>query len=66
MIVLRITNACRKTKHYDFHHQNSTKKHHSGIGLSNVKKSVEKYSGVIHIMQEEGQFCVSITFDDYM
>lgn len=64
LIALRITNTCRETEAHEFCFHRSTKKHHSGIGLSNVKKAVEKYNGVIRVHQEKCQFCVSITFND--
>ena len=66
LIVLRITNACKEMESYEFHFHHSTKANHSGIGLSNVRKAVEKYNGVIRIHQEKYQFCVSITFNDNM
>lgn len=54
LIVFRITNPCK----------NTTKMNHSGIGLSNVKKAVKKYEGIINISHEENQFCVSVTFNE--
>lgn len=64
LIVFRITNSCRETKPEKLHYRRSTKANHSGIGLSNVKKAVEKYDGILNVNQEENQFCVSITFTD--
>ena len=40
----------------------STKKGHSGIGLSNVKKSVKKYNGTMNVKTENNTFQVSIIF----
>lgn len=64
LIVFRITNSCRETEPEKLHYRHSTKANHSGIGLSNVKKAVEKYDGILNVNQEENQFCVSITFTD--
>ncbi|WP_295219771.1 sensor histidine kinase [Ruminococcus sp.] len=64
LIVLRITNACKETEPREFRFHHSTKAYHSGIGLSNVRKAVEKYNGVFRVHQEKCQFCVSITFND--
>jgi len=38
----------------------TTKKGHSGLGLTSVKKSVEKYSGVLTYETEENKFTISI------
>lgn len=64
LIVFRIKNSCRETEPEKLHYRHSTKANHSGIGLSNVKKAVEKYDGILNVNQEENQFCVSITFTD--
>ncbi len=64
LIVIRITNSCKDTDTNEFCLHHSTKANHSGIGLSNVKKAVEKYDGVFSIKQEENQFCVSVTFNE--
>ncbi len=66
LIVIRITNSCKDTDTNAFHFHHSTKANHSGIGLSNVKKSVKKYDGVLSIQQEKNQFCVSVTFNENM
>jgi len=64
LIALRITNSCKDSEENEFQFHRSTKANHSGIGLSNVKKSVEKYNGVFSVKQEKNQFCVSITFSE--
>lgn len=64
LIVLRITNNCRDQKNHKVQIYHSSKPHHSGIGLSNVRKAVEKYDGIMCVYQEESQFAVSITFLD--
>lgn len=64
LIVLRITNSCRESEQHEFRFHHSTKVNHSGIGLSNVKKAVEKYNGVFAVQQRKNQFCVSITFTE--
>lgn len=66
LIVIRITNSCKHSDTSEFCFYHSTKENHSGIGLSNVRKSVEKYEGVFSVRQEENQFCVSITFNENM
>ena len=65
LIVLRITNSCKDTESKEFHFHCSTKANHYGIGLSNVKKAVEKYDGVFSVNQDKNQFCVSITFSEH-
>lgn len=40
----------------------TTKKGHLGLGLTSVKKSVEKYSGVLTYEIEENNFTISILF----
>lgn len=66
LIVLRITNSCIKTATNKFKFHHSTKSNHSGIGLSNVKKAVERYDGVFTVQQNENQFCVSVTFSEHI
>jgi len=61
LIVFRITNLCPVTKN-EWSYKKSTKPNHSGIGLSNVQKAVEKYDGVMNVVCENNQFCVSLTF----
>ncbi|MCM1227582.1 MAG: ATP-binding protein [Clostridium sp.] len=63
LIVFRITNPCKNSLIHMLPNNTSTKLNHSGIGLSNVKKAVKKYNGIINISHEENQFCVSITFN---
>lgn len=66
LIVLRITNSCKETESKEFHFHHSTKINHYGIGLSNVKKAVEKYDGVFSIQQDINQFCASVTFSEHI
>ena len=64
LIVFRMTNSCKDMTNQPFQYYRSTKPSQSGIGLSNVKKAVEKYDGIMNINQEKNKFCVSITFND--
>ena len=62
LIAVKITNPCEDMTHINKGH--STKKEHSGIGLMNVKKAVDKYEGVFSVKHSEKEFCVSITFNE--
>lgn len=62
LIVIKITNPCADFNISDIKFGRSTKKNHSGIGLSNVRKAVEKYEGIMNVKKENNMFCVSITF----
>lgn len=62
LIVIKITNPCADFNISDIKFGRSTKKNHSGIGLSNVRKAVEKYEGIMNVKNENNMFCVSITF----
>jgi sensor histidine kinase len=62
LIVIKITNSCRESNATQMHLGYTTKKNHSGIGLSNVRKAVEKYEGIMSVRQKENLFCISITF----
>ncbi len=62
LIVIKITNPCADFNISDVKFGRSTKKNHSGIGLSNVRKAVEKYEGIMNVKKENNIFCVSITF----
>lgn len=62
LIVIKITNPCADFNISDVKFGRSTKKNHSGIGLSNVRKAVEKYEGIMNVKKENNMFCVSITF----
>lgn len=62
LIVIKITNPCANFNISDIKIGHSTKKNHSGIGLSNVRKAVEKYEGIMNVKKENNMFCVSITF----
>lgn len=62
LIVIKITNPCVNFNISDIEFGRSTKKNHSGIGLSNVKKAVEKYEGIMNIESKNFMFSVTITF----
>ena len=62
LIVIKVTNPCVDVNLSDIKFGRSTKKNHSGIGLSNVRKAVEKYEGIMNVKKENNIFCVSITF----
>lgn len=62
LIVIKITNPCADFNISDVKFGRSTKKNHSGIGLSNVRKAVEKYERIMNVKKENNMFCVSITF----
>lgn len=62
LIVIKITNPCADFNISDIKFGRSTKKNHSGIGLSNVRKAVEKYEGIMNVENEKFMFSVTITF----
>lgn len=62
LIVVKIINSCRDSVLPHTHFGHSTKENHSGIGLSNVRKAVERYEGIMKIKQRDNLFCVLITF----
>lgn len=49
MLIIRIENSCTNQLEYNDKRIKSTKKNHFGIGLYNVKETVEKYMGVFEI-----------------
>ncbi len=61
LIALRITNTCAHTRTEPPQKRHSTKKNHTGIGLSNVQKTVEKYEGVVSVKTKREIFQVSVT-----
>ncbi len=61
LIALRITNTCAYKGAELPQKWHSTKKNHTGIGLSNVQKTVEKYEGVVSIKTKREIFQVSVT-----
>lgn len=61
LIALRITNSCIYTETKNPQKWHSTKKNHTGIGLSNVQKTVEKYEGVVSVKTKQEIFQVSVT-----
>lgn len=62
LIVIKITNPCADFNITDIKFGRSTKKNHSGIGLSNVRKAVEKYEGIMKVENKNFMFSVTITF----
>lgn len=62
LIVIKITNSCADNHISNIKFGHSTKENHSGIGLFNVRKAVEKYEGIMDIKRDNNTFCVSITF----
>lgn len=61
LIALRITNSCIYKGENLPQKWHSTKNNHTGIGLSNVQKTVEKYDGVVSIKTKQAVFQVSVT-----
>lgn len=61
LISLRITNTCVSKGAELPKKWHSTKKNHTGIGLYNVKKAVEKYEGIVSIKTKQKLFQVSVT-----
>ncbi|HEZ7986805.1 MAG TPA: GHKL domain-containing protein [Ruminococcus sp.] len=61
LIALRITNTCIYKGEELPQKWHSTKKNHTGIGLSNVQKTVEKYEGVVSVKTKQEIFQVSVT-----
>lgn len=61
LIALRITNICIYKGAELPQKWHSTKKNHTGIGLSNVQKTVEKYEGVVSVKTKREMFQVSVT-----
>ncbi len=61
LIALRITNTCICREEELPEKWHSTKKNHTGIGLSNVQKTVEKYEGVVSVKTKQEIFQVSVT-----
>ena len=60
LILLQIKNPYANIKNINEKFY-STKKGHSGIGLSNIKKSVKKYNGTMSVQTENNEFQVLIT-----
>lgn len=61
LIALRITNSRIYTETELPQKLHSIKKNHTGIGLSNVQKTVEKYEGVVSVKTKQEIFQVSVT-----
>ena len=62
LIVVNIINPCDDNA--EVSDKRSSKEKHSGIGLMNVRKAVDKYDGVFSLNKSNGEFCVSITFNE--
>lgn len=63
-IIIHITNPYEAINPDSEKMYKSTKYGHAGIGLSNVRKTVEKYNGVFDIETNERMFTVSITIPE--
>lgn len=61
MLIIRIENSCTNQLEYNDKRIKSTKKNHFGIGLYNVKETVEKYKGVFNIDIQSGECVVIIS-----
>lgn len=61
LIALRITNTCVYKREELPQKWHSNKRNHTGIGLSNVQKTVEKYEGVVSVKTKREVFQVSVT-----
>ena len=64
LIVVNITNSCEVKSDNGSILNHSTKANHSGIGLLNVRKAVNKYNGVFSAQYEENSFCATATFSE--
>ena len=62
MLIIRIENSCTNQLEYNDKKIKSTKKNHFGIGLYNVKETVEKYKGIfnINIFEENCRIIITI------
>jgi len=63
-IIIHITNPYEAINSESGKVYRSTKYGHAGIGLSNVRKTVEKYNGVFDIETNDRMFTVSITIPE--
>lgn len=63
-VLIHITNPYESINFTSERIYNSTKSGHSGIGLSNVEQTVEKYNGVFNIETADMMFTVSITIPE--
>ena len=61
MLIIRIENSCTNQLEYNDKKIKSTKKNHFGIGLYNVKETVEKYKGIFNINIQSGECVVIIS-----
>ncbi len=64
LTALRIANSCVSSNNAVLKKWHSTKKNHTGIGLNNVEKAVEKYEGVVSVKTAPKIFQVSVTLPD--
>lgn len=63
-VLIHITNPYESINSTSEEIYNSTKSGHIGIGLSNVKQTVEKYNGIFNIETADMMFTVSITIPE--
>ncbi|MEG0576796.1 MAG: ATP-binding protein [Bacilli bacterium] len=59
MIVIKIVNTCSNELKYKNNKLCSTKDKHSGLGTSNIDKTVKKYNGIFNI-KIENNLCTSV------
>lgn len=59
-LTCRISNTAKKPEHEIIKTSKSDKLNH-GFGLENIKKTVEKYNGVVNIEQDEEKFTLSFS-----
>ena len=64
LIVINMTNSCVDMPETSIRPGRSAKSNHSGIGLLNIKKAVDKYNGVFSTSCEGNRFCASVTFGE--
>ena len=60
-LIIHITNPFAELAPLPHHKYGSTKPGHMGVGLSNVRQTVEKYHGVFSVDTDAEVFAVAIT-----
>ena len=62
MIIIRVENSCKNQLKYVKNKIKSTKQGHQGIGINNIKSTIDKYGGVcdIEIINGKCNFIISI------
>ena len=63
-IIINISNTLNKHPNLHNGKLETTKRGHSGIGLSNVRKTVERYNGDLNIYFEDNRFEVNINMSN--